>query len=364
MKFARLTVLTLQFVLLVACSSGDNRYRDSTLGSSLELPPDLAGTQTESKFELPAAFSGDTENTDRDKIPVLARVDSIQLESNGDMYWLQVEEPVDNLYQLIKNFWAAEGYVLDVDEPVIGLMQTEWVYKDVGGTEKTDSWLESLFTSEDLSASQDQYRTRVERDNTSNLNRIYIAHRGTEYNHVLSSGTNLSDQRNENDWAFRPPEPELEIEMLSRLMIYLGLSEGEVEEHKANVRLFKPRAIMDVDVDEVSPYLIINDVYQIAWNRVFHQLERMNFEIISSEFKSGFSNEGVIFVKAPTLEVTQGVGLFSFQTEENEGSIKFTLIFIEETNQSTRLILENDKGEYDTSQEGAEFLRLLFAQIK
>jgi outer membrane protein assembly factor BamC len=364
MRFARLTVLTLQVALLSACSSGDYRYQDSTLGPPLELPPDLAGSQVESKFELPTVFSGDAEETKRDKVPVLARVESIKLQGNGDMYWLEVEEPVDNLYQLVKNFWAAEGYRLDVDEPVIGLMQTEWVYKEEGAQEESNSWLAGLFITEDLAASQDQFRSRIERDSTGNLNRIYIAHRGTEYKNVLSTEVRKSDQYNEDEWIFRPPEPEFEIEMLSRLMMYLGLRESETEQQRANLKLFKPRASMDVDADEGSPYLIIYDVYQIAWNRVFHQLERMNFEIIDFQFKSGLSGEGVIYVRAPTLEVTEGTGLFSFQTEEKEESIKLTLVFMEETNQSTRLILENDKGEFETSPAGAEFLKLLYQKIR
>jgi outer membrane protein assembly factor BamC len=364
MRFARLTVVVLQVALLAACKGGDFRYQDSTLGPPLELPPDLAGSQIESKFELPATLSGDDANAARDKIPVLAKVDSIKLESNGDMYWLRVAEPVENLYQLVKNFWVSEGYRLDVDEPVIGLMQTEWIYKEEGGKEKSSSWIEGLFTTEDLSASQDQYRARIERDETGNLNRVYIAHRGTEYKHVLTTDGAREDERSDNKWVFRPREPELEIEMLSRLMIYLGLQDDEVEQQGANIKLFKPRAIMDIDADEGSPFLIINDIYQIAWNRVFHQLERMNFEIVSFEFKSGLSGEGVIYIKAPTLEVTEEGGFFSFQSEAKEGEIKLTLVFSEETNQTTRLILEDDKGQFDTSAEGNEFIKLLFQQIK
>jgi uncharacterized lipoprotein len=152
--------------------------------------------------------------------------------------------------------------------------------------------------------------------------------------------------------------------MLSRLMIYLGLQQSDVEQQQENVKLFRPRADLYVDADESSPYLIINDVYQIAWNRVFHQLERMNFEIISSEFKSGFSGEGVIYVKASTVEIESSGGFLSFQSAEKEGSMKFTLVFIEETNQSTRLILEDEKGEFDTSPAGSQFLNLLYQKIK
>jgi outer membrane protein assembly factor BamC len=364
MNIARISVLALLAVLVTACESvNDYRYADSSVGQSLELPPDLAGVQVESKFELPAAISGDDE-TAKDKIPVLAKVQSVQLEGSGDLYWLQVDESVDNLYQIVKNFWASEGYRLNVDEPVIGVMQTEWIYKSEGGEEESSSWLGSLFTTEDLSATQDQFKTRIERSETNRLNRVYIAHRGTEYKYVLRTDGVRKDEINESDWNFRQPEPELEIEMLARLMIYLGLQQAAVEQQRENVKLFKPRASLLVDADESSPYLLINNVYQIAWNRVFHQLERMNFEIISSEFKSGISGEGVIFVKAPTVEIESSGGFFNFQSQEKEGSMKFTLVFFEETNQSTRLILEDEKGEFDTSPAGSQFLNLLYQKIK
>ena len=364
MKIEQISVLALLAVLVAACESGyDYRYADSSVGESLELPPDLAGVQVESKFELPTAISGDDE-TAKDKIPVLAKVQSVQLEGSGDLYWLQVEEPVENLYQLVKNFWASEGYRLNVDEPVIGVMQTEWVYKSEGGEEESSSWFGKLFSSEDLAATQDQYKTRIERSETNRLNRIYIAHRGTEYKYVLKEGAARKDDINDEEWNFRQPEPELEIEMLARLMIYLGLQQDDVNQQRDSVKLFKPRASLYVDADEASPYLILNDVYQIAWNRVFHQLERMNFEIIDSEFKSGLSDEGVIYVKAPTVEIESSGAFFSFQSQEKEGSVKFTLVFTEETNQSTRLVLEDEEGEFDTSPAGSQFLNLLYQKIK
>jgi outer membrane protein assembly factor BamC len=364
MKIARISVFALLAVLVAACQSKhDYRFADSSVGESLELPPDLSGAQVESKFELPAAISGDDESA-KDKIPVLARVQSVQLQGSGDFYWLEVDEPVENLYQIVKNFWASEGYRLNVDEPVIGIMQTEWVYKSEGGEEESSSWFGKLFTSEDLSATQDQYKTRIERSKTNKLNRIYIAHRGTEFEYVLSEGAARKEDINDTEWVFRQPEPELEIEMLSRLMIYLGLQQDNVDQQRETVKLFKPRASIFVDVDEGSPYLILNDVYQIAWNRVFHQLERMNFEIIDSAFKSGLSGEGVIYVRASTVDIETLEGLFGSQSEEKKESVKFTLVFMEETNQSTRLILENEKGEFDTSDAGAQFMKLVYQKVR
>ena len=363
MTVVRFLLVAAPLLLLLACNKGV-RYQESTIGAPLELPPDLAGSQAESKFELPAAISGEDAAAPRDKIPVLARVDSVYLEGDGDLYWLRVEEPVENLYQLVKNFWASEGYRLIMDEPVIGMMRTEWIYHEEGAEDDATNWFEGLFTEEDFSATQDQYTVRIERDDTSKLNRIYVAHRGTEYNYVLTTDGRRDDERSDSEWTFRRPEPEKEIEMLSRLMIYLGLREEEVARQQDAVKLFKPRSVMAMDADEGSPFLIIFDPYQIAWNRVFHELERMNFTIVSSDFKSGITEEGVIYVEADTREIVEDTGLFSLQTEEQEGTIKFTLVFSEETNRSTRVILEDEKGEYETSPAGAEFIKLLHEHVK
>jgi len=358
-RFALLLVVA----LLAACESGlDRRYLDTTLGKPLELPPDLSSVDGASNFDLPNVFVSDDPEV-RDKVPVLARVDSLQLNGSGDLYWLNVEEPATSLYQKIKNFWAFEGYGLVIDEPVIGIMQTEWVYKEEGATSKDAAWWKNLFATEDLSASQDQFRTRIERDPSGKGSRVYITHRGTEYVHEFRLGDKNSTGT-VNDWGFRASEPELEVEMLSRLMIYLGLQQESVDEQLANVRLFKPRAMMEVDSDEKSPYLLLLDPYQIAWNRVRHVLERLNFEIEVSEYKSGFSGEGVLIVKAQVVESAENKGFLGFGTEEDRRERRFTLVLSEEDHTTTRLILEDEKGNFDTTTEGSQFISLLYEQIK
>ena len=72
----------------------------------------------------------------------MAKVESLRLENQSGLYWLSVEEPVDNLYQVVKNFWASEGYRLVVDEPVIGLMQTEYIYPEVADRLSPKEWEE------------------------------------------------------------------------------------------------------------------------------------------------------------------------------------------------------------------------------
>jgi outer membrane protein assembly factor BamC len=363
----RFTPLLILVSTLIACQPSDtgDRYLDVSLGQPLEMPPDLAKFETESNFDLPEGFSGD-DKTVRDKVPVLAKVDTLQLQGSGDFYWLSVEEPVENLYQQVKNFWAIEGYGLIVDEPVIGIMQTEWIYRNEGESKKDQSWWEKLLAISDYSSSQDQFKTRIERDPLGGAgNRIYIAHRGTEIvQEVRTDNQDLSNYGT-NEWHFRQNEPELEIEMLSRLMIFLGLRQEAVDMQMAQSGLFKPRAWLELNVDEGSPYLIMKDPYHIAWNRIHHLLQRMNFEITVAEFKGELSRKGSLAVETETVETVEDTGFFSFfGNSDKRNTRRFKLSFSAETNDFTRVDLIDEAGDMDSSPEGAEFLSMLFEQIK
>ncbi len=366
MNGVRAAASLLLAILLTACASDlDRRYLDATLNQKLDLPPDMIESGDESTVELPGAISGD-DQTAPGKVPVLAKVESLKLERNGDMYWLSVEKPVDELYRIVKNFWGEQGYRLVVDEPVIGLMQTEWVYSEAG-QEESQNWIQKLFGSSDLTATQDQFRTRIERG-PDGKNRVYIAHRGTEYIHVFDprdTGRNVGTSKDKSDqWHYRQPDPELEIEMLSRLMVYLGVQESEVDKQVANLKLYSPQAFLHLDSENNSPYLILKSPYQIAWNRVLHELDRLNFEIEKQNFKSGLSGDGLIFVKTLVKQEADDGGFFSFKPTSETRERKMVLVFSEDTHALTRVDIENSAGDPETSPEAVEFLTLLYRHLR
>ena len=364
MNFLRAVFLLILTALLSACgsSSSDGRYLDASLGEPLALPPDLSLQDNQSGFDLPQAFSGD-DSTDRGKVPVLARVNSLQLQGSAGLYWLEADASAEDLYRLIKNFWASEGYGLVMDEPVIGIMQTEWIYREDGRDKNTGSWFSNLFSGDDLSARQDQFRTRIERGSSNQRSRVYIAHRGTEYVHEIQVGDRDAPPETGNEWGFRAPDPELEVEMLSRLMVYLGLEQQAVNDQVASVALFKPRASMELDASEQSPFILIKDPYQIAWNRVYHLLERLNYDIRSSDFKSPLSGEGVIMVGVDVVKNAKK-GFFDFTSTTERETRLFALVLSEETNNVSRLIIEDEKGNFDTSPSGGEFISQLYEYLK
>jgi outer membrane protein assembly factor BamC len=375
MKLSVAALLTIGTINLAACNStSDLEYLDSRVLPDLEVPPDLTLVSIDSEFELPPIFSGEGIKS-TNSIPVLTSVESIRLEGHSDFYWLSIEEPVDNLYQLVKDFWASEGYTLAMDEPVIGVMKTDWVFSEEGRDDEDKGFFARLFDSNELSASQDQFKTRIARDAGGNRSQIYISHRGTEYKPVLLSGqeqkynqANLLVTEETDSWGFRVSEHELEVEMLSRLMLYLGLRQSEVDGQLANIKLFSPRASIHTEFSggetADKTYLLVKDEFTKAWNRTLHQLERLNFEVISTDLNSGFTNKAVILVETDFEIEVKDSGFFSFSSKTKTVNKRVKLIFSEETSEITRIDIETDTGDIDDSPEGAEFLTLLYQQIK
>ena len=357
-------LLLIGFALLAGCSGSDldRRYLDTALDEPLEMPPDLSKAENPSSFDLPQVFAGDG-TTAAGTVPVLASLESVRLGGSPGVYWLDADIPATDLYQHVKNFWASEGYRLVIDEPIIGIMQTEWIYREIGRESPADSWWESLFATDDLSAVQDQYRTRIERAASGGGSRVYLVHRGTEYVDEIEIGDNNTDDGEDREWSVRRSDPELEIEMLSRLMVYLGLQQAAIDEQVSDVSLFKPRARLERDLEEESPFLILFDSYHIAWNRVYNVLQRMNYDIELAEFDSGLLNEGVFRVNVDVVKDVDR-GFFSFGASDEREQIQFNLVLTEESHIQTRMILEDEGGNFDTSVAGGEFVEMLFEELK
>ena len=365
-------LVVLTALSLVACGkSSSQSYGDSRIQPDLEIPPDLTVEYSNTKLELPSvvsANSGATAETGN-SIPVLADIQSIKLEGYADFYWLSVDGPVDEIYQLVKKFWKSEGFILKVDEPVIGIMQTEWVYSKEGASDEDKNFLAKFFESDDLSGSQDQFKTRIARDPETGTTQIYISHRGTAYSHVLSASEidatkEIEGSSEPNDWGFRATDNELEVEMLSRLMIYLGLERSELDEHLVNIKLFATRANLQIDHSENETYLELKGEYSRNWHRTLHQLERLNFKVLQSSMRSGLSDDGLMLVETDTDVSVKKSAFFTFSSEFETQKKQIYLIFSEETHDLTRINMEDKEGEIDNSPEAVEFLTLLYEYLK
>ena len=240
--------------------------------------------------------------------------------------------------------------------------KTEWVFKEEGKNKPDTNFLLKLFSSDDFSATQNQFRTRIERDTETGKSRIYITHRGTAYEYTLRTKRNEDDKS--NDWQLVPPNSEFEVEMLSRLMIYLGLQQAELDQQLENIKLFTPLSSIHADYSQNETYLLVNDVYSKTFYRTLHQLDRMNIEVVSSNIDSGIKTRGIIRVKTNAEEEISEGGFFSFGGESKVVKKQIILVLTEESHNVTRISIQQSDGEIENSKDGVEILTLLHQFLK
>ncbi|HEV8646577.1 MAG TPA: outer membrane protein assembly factor BamC, partial [Burkholderiales bacterium] len=106
---------------------------------------------------------------------------------------------------------------------------------------------------------------------------IYISHRGA-YQVVV--GERQSEQVK---WQMRPTDPELEAEMLSRLMRRLGATEEQVQ---VQAPVAAPRAQLAKN-GEIPEALMLADGFDRAWRRVGLALDRVGFTVEDRDRSKG-----------------------------------------------------------------------------
>ncbi|HEY9052695.1 MAG TPA: outer membrane protein assembly factor BamC [Gammaproteobacteria bacterium] len=278
-------------VSLSACSSdGEERpeYLDSTSVAALEIPPQLTGPNGLNEMQLPrpsdkALMAFKQRDGMEGKVAPIFK--GITLKSDQGMYWLEVEQSADQLWSELRNFWANEGIELERDEPMLGLMETEWVKeyqakRDVSFFKRVFNVLSADF--------MDKFRLRLERVNNQ-LTRVYISHRGLE-KVVLDDGTR---------WKSRASDAALEKEMYYRLALFKGMSDVQANDMFAAYVPYQSRVkVLDASQGQ---YEVTGQV-DFVWQRLLLAVDRMGAEITQQDKAQAKMQVRVIAEKMPVME--------------------------------------------------------------
>lgn len=288
---------------LSGCSSGGGGllegkkidYKSARpVGNTLEVPPDLTAPSRDDRYAVPdvsprgiatySAYQGDREAaamTGSDE--VLTPIDNMRIERAGSQRWLVIRGNPDDLWPQIRDFWGELGFILDIDQPTIGIMETDWAEDRAQIPQDfVRRFLGSIFDSLFSTGTRDKFRTRLEKGAEEGMVEVFISHRGAE---EVYSNT----QQDSTMWQPRPPDPELEIEMLRRLMVYLGAEEtravAELQSEPA-----APRATLGLPDGRVG--LAMEESFDRAWRRVGLALDRIGFTVEDRD-----RSQGLFFVR-------------------------------------------------------------------
>lgn len=370
--------LTLIALAVAGCSgniipeSKKIEYKSAGKVPTLEVPPDLTQLNRDDRYLVPdsggtgsATFSDYAAERGAEVRPgqsaVLPQVEKIRVERSGSQRWLVVAMPPDALWDTIKEFWQETGFIVDVERPEAGVMETDWaenrakIPSDIIRN-TLGRVLDSLYSS----GERDKFRTRLEPGVEPGSTEIYISHRGME--EVYTSAA-----KDETRWQPRDADPELEAEMLRRLMVRLGAEERRAEAAlttaKSDVRA---RLVGEADG---SGKLEVFDRFDRAWRRVGLALDRVGFTVEDRD-----RSRGIYFVRYVDPEADNSGkkkdGLLSrlafWRSDDNaKVSREQFRIHVEEGEGNTSVVrVLSKEGGVDQSETARKILGLLQEQLK
>ncbi|MCE1159891.1 MAG: outer membrane protein assembly factor BamC [Burkholderiales bacterium] len=261
----------LSFSLTACLTATDSKidYRSDIKGSPLEVPPGMSDYNKNTQYDLSGVVSAKTvgqhANTSANATPVALDAQDMHIERAGDTRWLVVKRPAEKVWPTIQTFWEDNGFTLRTNQPKLGIMETDWAENranlpQTGLRKLIGKALDAVYDT----GLRDMYRTRVEKVNGGV--EIYISHRGMEEVYTSTS-------KDSTTWQPRAVDPELEVEMLRRLMIALGTNEADAKAAlQTSTNVLKGASIQGNE-------LLVNDTMENTWRRVGQVLDRAGLSV-------------------------------------------------------------------------------------
>ena len=348
-------------------------YKSAGQTAPLEVPPDLLRPGTDDRFRVPdinptgtatfSDYSRDRAGKPRAGAPgVLPEIAGVRVVREGNQRWLVVKGPPDQVWLTVKDFWQESGFIVNVEVPEAGVLETDWAekrarIKDAGWIRDFLSWaLDQTYSS----GERDKFRTRLERGVEPGTTEIFISHRRME-EVITGPGTPQPDIR----WQPRPSDPDLEAEMLRRLMARFGVDDAQAKSQIASAQAAPPRATLSRG-DDGAGMLALNEQFDRAWRRVGLALDRVGFTVDDRD-----RSKGVYYVRYidPQVDGTgdQG-GFFSklkfWGSDKPKPNERFRIEVKDANAAGCQVNVLNQDGTRERSDTAGRILALLYEQLK
>jgi outer membrane protein assembly factor BamC len=339
----------------------------------LEVPPDLTRPSGDERYALPEVNPSSTatyseynrERAGQRGSPntpvVLPQLDNAKIERDGTQRWLVVKGQPERVWQTVKNFWLEIGFVVNLEIPEAGFMETDWAENraqvDAGTIRNLFSRLLDFAYS---TAERDKFRTRLERGGEPGTTEIFISHRGME--EVYTSQSQSTDTR----WQPRPPDPVLEAQMLGRLMLRFGADAPQAQAQLAAKPTIPLRATLSKG-DSGERTLALEDQFDRAWRRVGLALDRVGFTVEDRD-----RSKGIYYVRYIDPQIdnksADKPGVLSrlkfWGSDEKPKLDQFRIQVTDTDKNGCDVNVLTKDGTKETSETASRILTLLYDQLK
>lgn len=368
---ASLIVLSLFVVGLTACKSVttndtvDYKSAGAVRGPNLAYPPDLITAQADRRYIVQdgtatmSEYNAAVNKSVQMRKNVMTGIPGMRIARDGERRWLVVEKPAAELYPQIKDFWQENGFLLVIDSPSTGIMETDWAEnRSKIPQDFIRSTLGKAIDSLYDTGERDKYKTRLEVSKPGETE-IYITQRGAlEVCTTDTTGACIS-----TIWTARPNDPELEAVFLARLMERLGMTQ---EQAKAQVAVplgpKTPKAKL-VQEGVNTAHIEMAAGFDRAWRDTGLALDRSNFTVEDRNRANGIYY--VRYVNPKDLGDTKGFfsNLFSSKDDSSLKAKKYQVVVKSTGENSSRVYVQNADGKPENTPAGLQLLTLLTEQL-
>jgi outer membrane protein assembly factor BamC len=349
-------------------------YKSAGSLPTLEAPPDLILPSGDNRFAVPdinpkgsATFSAyDRERAGKPQAAgsqqLLPKVDRVAIERAGTQRWLVVQIPAREVWPVVKDFWQEMGFIINLELPDAGVIETDWAENRAkipqdGLRSLLGKVIEGLYST----AERDKFRTRLETA-ADGRTEIYISHRGMY--EVFEGTVAGGDQgKGRTVWQPRAADPELEAEMLRRLMVRFGVEEARAQTLLAE-KAAPPQAVL-IKSPDAAPGLTMPESFDRAWRRVGLALDRIGFAVEDRD-RAG----GVYFVRYadPEANTAKEKGFLSklafWSSDDAKAKAVRYQVRVKGAEAETSLGVYMDDGTPARNETGNRIASLLYEQLK
>ncbi|MCE2657799.1 MAG: outer membrane protein assembly factor BamC [Rubrivivax sp.] len=359
--------------LLAGCSTVDGVFSGSRVDyrseaaktPELEVPPDLTQLARDSRYRpqsgvvtasgVASGSGASTTAATTTNAVALNALGGTRIERQGDHRWLVTSVPPEQLWPALQSFWQERGFTLSVDNPQVGVMETNWAENRAkipqDALRRTlGRLIENLYDS----GTRDSFRTRVERTPTGT--EVYILHRGMVEQVV-------GQQKDQTVWRVAPNDPQLEAEFLARLLIKLGGgNETTARQAVANAPAKAPAStVAAAPRPSEATSLEINEAFDRAYRRVGLALDRTGFSVEDRD-----RSAGLFFVRYVAPGTGEDAGFFGrlFGGKDAQTPVRYRVLVRAAGEGKSVMSVQNSQGQPETGDVARRIVSLVAADLQ
>jgi outer membrane protein assembly factor BamC len=368
-KAARGMLAAATVLAVGACSSVDSflsgdkiDYKSqASKSASLDVPPDLTQLARDSRYQpqsgVVSASGLATSTAAAASAPSSIAINALadmRIERDGNQRWLVTSMTPEQLWPQVRTFWTERGFNLVLDDPQAGVMETDWAENRAsipqdGVRRLLGGLLDRLYDT----GVRDRYRTRVER--VAGGTEVSISHRGAE--EFFQGQT-----KETTAWRWRPTDPQLEAEMLVRLMAKLGAKEEVARTQVANAPTTAPRARLLSG--EPGAALEFDEGFDRAWRRIGLALDRTGFTVEDRDRSGGLYFVRYVDPKSAGRDEPNFFSKLLGLEDKNAANLQRYRIALKRAGEKTQVVVLTSQGSPETGETGQRIVTLLVDELK